>query len=343
MENPLVSIIVPVYKAEKYLNVCVNSIIQQTYKNFECILIDDGSPDNSGILCDQYATSDNRFKVIHKSNGGVSSARNAGLDIASGDWITFIDSDDWVDSEYINEFVKALGGADLVVQGYRRLFSAKKMRVFSPSDWIATGNEITKKIAEVYTAINPTIFRTCWAKIYKRAIIDNHQLRYKELTNDGEDFLFILNYLLYVNQIKAIASVGYNYMTYQSTLTKTVFDIESYAAWQKDIIDATIEVDSKYGHYEVFADYIVADRLQIVINVCYLKNDLPQRIRLKTLSMVISLLTSKRLPYIKKKYFILKMHKILPLRIIDLVLYISCSPFRMPYKKIKKLKFKKQL
>ena len=91
-----ISVIVPVYKVEKYLQRCIESIINQTYKNLEIILIDDGSPDNCGIICDEYAKKDNRIKVIHKENGGLSDARNAGLDIATGEYIAFVDSDDYI-------------------------------------------------------------------------------------------------------------------------------------------------------------------------------------------------------------------------------------------------------
>lgn len=94
---PEISVIVPVYKAEQYLDRCVKSILEQTYQNFELILVDDGSPDNSPSLCDEWAKNDNHIYVIHKENGGASSARNAGLKIAKGRWIAFADSDDWLD------------------------------------------------------------------------------------------------------------------------------------------------------------------------------------------------------------------------------------------------------
>ena len=97
----LISVIVPVYNVEKYLNKCIDSIINQTYKNLEIILVDDGSQDSSGKICDEYTKKDNRIKVIHKENGGVSSARNIGLNNATGEWIAFIDADDWVDEEYL--------------------------------------------------------------------------------------------------------------------------------------------------------------------------------------------------------------------------------------------------
>ena len=99
MYNPKISVIVPVYKAEGFLSRCVESILGQSYHNIELLLIDDGSPDNSGIICDDYASIDNRVRVFHKKNGGVSSARNCGLDNASGDLIFFCDSDDWIDED----------------------------------------------------------------------------------------------------------------------------------------------------------------------------------------------------------------------------------------------------
>lgn len=94
LNNPVISIIVPIYKTEKYLDRCLNSILNQTYKDFELLLIDDGSPDKAGELCDEYAKNDTRIKVFHKENGGVSSARNVGLENAIGEWIYFFDSDD---------------------------------------------------------------------------------------------------------------------------------------------------------------------------------------------------------------------------------------------------------
>ncbi|MDT6814838.1 glycosyltransferase, partial [Enterococcus faecium] len=94
-----ISIIVPVYKVEKYLRKCVDSILAQTFTDFEVILVDDGSPDNSGKICDEYAEKDNRVRVIHKENGGLSSARNAGIDVARGKYLGFVDSDDYIDED----------------------------------------------------------------------------------------------------------------------------------------------------------------------------------------------------------------------------------------------------
>ena len=99
--DELISIIVPIYNVEKYLRQCLDSIMNQTYQNFECLLINDGSPDNSANICREYVDKDSRFKYFEKENGGVSSARNLGIEYSKGEYITFIDSDDWVDSDYL--------------------------------------------------------------------------------------------------------------------------------------------------------------------------------------------------------------------------------------------------
>lgn len=106
MESSKISIIVPVYKVEQYLERCVKSLINQTYKNIEIILVDDGSPDQCPKMCDDYASEDSRIKVIHKKNGGLSDARNAGLDAATGEFIAFVDSDDWVEIDFIETLCK---------------------------------------------------------------------------------------------------------------------------------------------------------------------------------------------------------------------------------------------
>ncbi|MBR5317392.1 MAG: glycosyltransferase [Lachnospiraceae bacterium] len=120
--NPLVSVIVPIYKVEEYLDECVRSILQQTYVNLEIILVDDGSPDNCGKMCDCYAANDSRITVIHKENGGLSDARNAGTNIAKGQYIVFVDSDDLIEKDFIQYSIKLLleNNADLLVMPYRK-------------------------------------------------------------------------------------------------------------------------------------------------------------------------------------------------------------------------------
>ena len=124
MNSPSISIIIPVYKAEKYLHRCVDSVLAQTFTNFELILIDDGSPDNSGAICDEYAKQDGRVKVFHQKNQGVSVARNLGIEQAKGEWIAFIDSDDWVENTMYEEMyhTASLANADIAGCNFWEIF-----------------------------------------------------------------------------------------------------------------------------------------------------------------------------------------------------------------------------
>lgn len=129
----LVSIIIPVYNVEKYLKRCIDSLCNQTYKNIEIILVNDGSTDSSGIICDQYEKKDSRVKVIHKLNGGLSEARNTGMEVASAQWITFVDSDDYVSLSYISNLVGAAmnENADMAITNLKKTYSDKAEKYIS--------------------------------------------------------------------------------------------------------------------------------------------------------------------------------------------------------------------
>ena len=123
MRHELISIIIPIYNVENYLRQCLDSIVAQTYQNFECLLINDGSPDNSSDICREYVAKDTRFRYFEKENGGVSSARNLGIERSEGAYITFIDSDDWVDSDYLEVLYSAIleEQADIAVSTYKKI------------------------------------------------------------------------------------------------------------------------------------------------------------------------------------------------------------------------------
>lgn len=182
-----ISIIVPVYNAEDYIGRCIDSIIAQDYSNWEMILINDGSSDFSGHICDRYSLFDKRIKVLHKLNGGVSSARNAGLGTATGDWISFVDADDYIKSTFLSSFIAKLrDGVEYVSMGFENLNS-----------------QITPDISIVYTddaltglfSSGSYKYMQPWAKFFKKDKIEELKLRFDTKLNIGEDKLFILQYL----------------------------------------------------------------------------------------------------------------------------------------------------
>lgn len=130
MGEIFITIVVPVYKVEQYLKKCVDSIINQSYRHLEILLVDDGSPDNSGEICDEYARKDKRVRVIHKKNGGLSDARNTALEIATGDYVMFVDSDDWIDANACEKLAEIISekNADIVVFGYYKIYESGKSK-----------------------------------------------------------------------------------------------------------------------------------------------------------------------------------------------------------------------
>lgn len=202
----MISIIVPVYNVENFLERCIKSILGQTLPNFELILVDDGSPDNSGAICDEYAGKDSRVKVIHKPNGGVSSARNAGIDIARGEWICFIDSDDWINEDYLQGFNFYKEDADMYLQGYVELISDNKIvakhQMKCPRN--ACIADIIAESERCYIMNSP-----CF-KLFEAHIIYNNNIRFDERLAYGEDHVFSLEYLLHVDTIAFSDRMGYN-------------------------------------------------------------------------------------------------------------------------------------
>ena len=217
--QPKISVIVPVYKCEKYLVAGVDSILNQTFSDFEIILVDDGSPDNSGALCDEYAKKDSRIVVIHKKNGGLSSARNAGLDVAKGDYIAFIDSDDWVDKSFIETLLNAIESenADMSACKFCRTKGDEATREYF--------NEDVKVITEdkffgVFTE-NSYAGYAC-NKLFKNTIIKNNNLRFDETIFNGEDFPFTTEYVYYVSKIAYVEKDLYYYFFRETGIMNTI-------------------------------------------------------------------------------------------------------------------------
>lgn len=171
MKNVLVSIIVPIYKVEDYMDKCVQSLAGQTYSNLEIILVDDGSPDGCGQMCDAWAKRDSRIRVVHKENGGLSDARNAGLPVATGEIIGFVDSDDWVEPEFVQTLLEAMEaqGADIAECAIRLVAEdGSVLRQRGPSR-----DEAIDKIEALRRLIlEAGVYQTVWNKLYRREVIE---------------------------------------------------------------------------------------------------------------------------------------------------------------------------
>jgi glycosyltransferase involved in cell wall biosynthesis len=215
MDQPLISVIVPVYNVEKYLNECVDSILAQTYKNLEIILVDDGAKDNCPRMCDDYAAKYANVKVVHKKNGGLSSARNAGLDLAAGEMVAFLDSDDFFDKEMFTRLYEKRqeSGAQIVCSCFKSFNGTRNLRKAVDCDKQFQGSEIAQEMFLRDTGIS-----AC-AKIIDRSLIGD--TRFTEgITN--EDFLFMLDIYLKGSKIYYMADSFYYYRYNEASITAVI-------------------------------------------------------------------------------------------------------------------------
>lgn len=205
----MISVIVPVYNTEKYLKRCIDSILSQTFIDFELLLIDDGSTDSSGTICDEYALKDVRIRVFHKENGGASSARNLGLDNAQGDWITFCDSDDFVYSDWLSNFDVDKNGRkyDIICQGIE--CSKKFIETHNSNKYLFDfDGTITVGLLSLYEhfIVGYTVI-----KLFNREKIEQNNLRFDLKYNLREDEEFVLRYLNCCETMISVSKVGYYY------------------------------------------------------------------------------------------------------------------------------------
>lgn len=204
MKTPKISIIVPVYNAEKYLQRCIESILAQTFRDFELLLIDDGSKDNSGYICDEYAGKDERVKVWHKENGGVSAARNVGLDNAKSEWVTFSDSDDWVEEDWLVTFSENMKGYDAVVTGFN-FVTSETIKPFV----MDCHSDNPARVADYLNKERNYGF--LWCKCFKRSLIECQKLRFNEKLSFLEDEDFVCRYWSISESINVVPHITYNY------------------------------------------------------------------------------------------------------------------------------------
>ncbi|MBQ7890388.1 MAG: glycosyltransferase [Erysipelotrichaceae bacterium] len=226
----LISVIVPVYKVGEYLDECVQSIVSQTYKNLEIILVDDGSPDQCPEMCDKWANKDDRIRLIHKKNGGLSDARNAGLDIATGDYIAFVDSDDWIQHDMYERMLNALieSEADICACGIKACFPDKESSLNAKA--VIGASE--KVLEMIYS---DTIYPVAaWNKLYKKELWKDFRFPVGKICEDA-----FTTYLLVhkANKIVQIEDLLYNYRIRENSIMTSSFTkkrMDEEEAWRKN-------------------------------------------------------------------------------------------------------------
>ena len=216
--NNKISIIIPVYNAEKYLKRCIDSIIEQTYSDWELILVDDGSTDLSGKICDEYASQDKRITVCHIQNGGPSRARNIGVDKSKGDYIFFVDADDWIEPLSISDFLGTKGESfDIYFQNYVLHDSDGTSNIVGVQDIEAYGEDCKTVISNL---ICSSKFGWTWIKLFKSEILKKYRIKFREDCSLQADELFTLQYCQHIKSIAVRNKANYHYYIYDTSLTR---------------------------------------------------------------------------------------------------------------------------
>lgn len=239
---PLITVIVPVYNTQKVLRRCVDSILSAAFQDFELLLIDDGSTDLSGTICDEYMTKDPRVRVFHKKNGGVSSARNTGLENACGEWITFVDSDDYVDKLFFSEIL-LFSNVDLVVSGVKFINCGM---AFAPP--FIDKMKIEDDLVFIDEQLPKDYFRAPWAKFYKNGIITQHNLRFSPTLIIGEDTEFNLRYIQFISHLGFSPRTFYYYDDDAQQLHKYVMNSEMYHRHLSSLLGCLDDLTLKYKY-----------------------------------------------------------------------------------------------
>jgi glycosyltransferase involved in cell wall biosynthesis len=254
----MITIIIPVYNVEKYLAKCIDSILSQTFTDWELILIDDGSKDKSGKICDEYSCKDKRIKVFHKKNEGVSKARNKGIELAKGEYICFIDSDDWIESTYLKDFK--------IEQQYDFYFSGA---LYDTYNKVYSYKKYTEKYCKNKSEIKAEFFKQDlfsngypWGKLYKTQIIKDNKLRFNESLAINEDHIFVFQYFSCIKTLYIANTAGYHYTVFDDSGRKLSSKINSYT----ELKAASEQFSSIINHLKVLWN-ISSDQYENLYNV----------------------------------------------------------------------------
>ena len=307
--EPLISVVVPVYKVEKYLMQCVDSILNQSFTDFELILVDDGSPDSCPIICDEYAKQDKRIKVIHKQNGGLSSARNAGIDGAIGRYVIFIDSDDYYsDNDFFNSVAKKIRKADvdIIFFRYKKVFEDGNEKIVLPYDKTAIA-DLENDVLINYLSLNDQLDSSACSKIFNRSFLMKNDLYFK-VGMYSEDIEWMIRCLMCLHTASFLYNIPYCYRIRAGSISHSIkmkniedvfYSIETYAPIMKTMF-------GEFPNSEACLNYI-AYQYFIVIGLTgrYLHNE-EKRKFLKKLRCYKWLCNFAKSPKNKKAMFVVK-------------------------------------
>ena len=222
IDNRMVSVIIPAYNVEQHVERCVYSVTKQTYRNLEIILVDDGSTDCTGIICDKLAKKDNRISVIHKTNGGLSDVRNAGIDVSRGEYISFVDSDDYIASDMLEHMMNAMCETDIsmVVVGFWKQSGDAREYCGPTTERVVSSEEALK---DIY--IGHEIYPASWNKLYRRALFNNNRFAVGMINEDSE---IITKLLMECNRVALVSKPLYIYMIREGSITQSSFSSKDY-------------------------------------------------------------------------------------------------------------------
>ena len=267
-KQPLISVIVPIYRIDKYIGLCIDSITHQTYRNLEIILVDDGSDDRSGELCDLYAKKDSRIKVIHKQNGGLVSARKAGVLAATGEYIGYVDGDDWIGEGFYQSLYAAAvsSGADITVAGFSRdLFSKKHGILNNIASGIYEGETLDKLRSRMISYgefYRHGVTTYVWNKLFRRECVIKEQLEVDERITIGEDAAVVYPAILNAKSVCITDNCAYHYRQREDSMLKRSGDFKAEAAKLKVLYEymqsACKDRLDQYGLKRQIDDFITA-------------------------------------------------------------------------------------
>ena len=300
--DPIISIIVPIYNVGKYLPRCIESILNQTFNNFELILVNDGSTDNSGVVCDDYAKKDTRIKIIHKSNGGVSSARNAGLYVAKGEYIGFVDPDDYIDKNMYEKLYRLCidNNSDIAICRFNREINGKIQNKESTEEIIELNN--MEAMNELFKG-NLYRFSLC-NKLFSKKCFNDVLFPEGRIHED-----LSTTYKLFANSKKAvyIDYYGYIYVKRENSILTSTYNekrLQAFIAW-----DEIIEFIDK-NYYEIIEQVIATFTYWCVDNILYILNQVNNSKKKNNYLNIIQKYTTKYYIYIKRNNILSRSYKL---------------------------------